>query len=126
MEDRVPLAEKHVQKKVIDYARSKGFLALKINVGSQRGYPDYVLIDPEGWHVWIEFKKKDEKLRKLQDYRRAELMSRTVLVLVVDNAEDGIAYVDDLVTARVSEKSDEDAAEPRFGGLILGPGIREN
>lgn len=106
MKDGGMTLEKKTQKSVIEYARSQGFIALKINVGSQRGWPDYILIDPQGWHVWIEFKKLGQKPSPLQDFRAEELRSRNVLVVVVDTQEGGYEIVDSLVAARVSKESD--------------------
>ena len=99
------ILEKSIQKKVISYARSHDFIALKINVGSQSGWPDYVLIDPDGWHVWIEFKKPGEELRPLQVHRKTQLTERGIPVTVIDNEELGIEYIDILVAARVYEES---------------------
>jgi hypothetical protein len=118
--------EKTIQKSVIDYARKNDFISLKVNVGAQRGWPDYLLVDPEGWHVWIEFKKPGKEPDPLQAYRALQLTERGVAVLVVDSKEKGISYVDQMVAARLPKESDEDSSSTGERRIILGPGTGED
>lgn len=118
--------EKKIQKNVVEYARKKNFIALKVNVGSQRGWPDYVLIDPDGWHVWMEFKKPGEEPEPLQIHRAIQLTERGILVYVIDSEKQGKDAIDVMVSARVPEESHEDAPLPGERRIISGPGTREN
>jgi hypothetical protein len=118
--------EKKIEKKVCDYAKKNGFLTPKVTVVSERGWPDRLFIDPEGWCVFIEFKQKGKPLQPIQEYRCLQLTERNMSVLVIDSIEQGIEYVDSMVAARVPEESDEDAPLPGERRIILGPGIREN
>lgn len=61
-------------------------LYLKLNVVGNRGYPDRQLFWLGG-SMFIEFKRKGEKLRKLQEHIIAELRSRGQRVDVHDDFE---------------------------------------
>ena len=104
--------EKKIEKKTCEYAQKHGFLTPKFTVVSERGWPDRLFIDPEGWCVFIEFKQKGNELAPIQVYRCMKLTERNMTVLVIDSIEQGIEYVDNLVAARVSEESDTDAPFP--------------
>ena len=118
--------EKKIEKKVCEYAKEHGFLTPKFTVVSERGWPDRLFIDPDGWCVFIEFKQEGKELSKLQQYRCLQLTERSVSVLVVDSIEQGKEYVDAMVASRVPEEGDEDAPLPGERRIIVGPGIREN
>jgi hypothetical protein len=111
---------------VCEYAQKNGFLTPKYTVVSERGWPDRLFIDPDGWCVFIEFKAPNKPLQPIQEYRCTQLTERNISVLVIDSIEQGIEYVDSMVAARLPEESNEDAALPGERRLILGPGIREN
>ena len=118
--------EKKIEKKVCEYAKKHGFLTPKVTVVSERGWPDRLFIDPDGWCVFIEFKQQGKELSPIQEYRCLALTERNMSVLVVDSIEQGIEYVDSMVAARVPEEGDEDAPLTGERRIILGPGTREN
>ena len=118
--------EKKIEKKVCDYAKKNGFLALKINVVGERGWPDRLFIDPDGWCVWIEFKAPGKKPDPIQQHRMEDLMNRGIPVFVIDNEEIGLAVIKELVAARVPKESDEALTIAGECGIILGPGTRED
>ena len=120
------MAEKSIQKKVVSYARKHGHIALKVNVGSQKGWPDYLFIDKEGYHYWIEFKNVGEKPSQFQVYRASLLMQRGVAVFLCDNYEQGKEIIDAVESARVSGKGNKDASESRERRIIVGSGIRKD
>jgi hypothetical protein len=126
MEGRVVSLEKKIEKKVCEYAKTKGFLTLKINVVGERGWPDRLLIDPDGWPVWIEFKAPGKEPDPIQIHRHGQLATRNHFVIVIDNEEEGIELIDNLVASRIPDESDEDAPLPGERRIITGPGIREN
>lgn len=70
--------ESGTERKASEYAESIGYLSLKVNVVSQRGWPDHLYINPHGYHVWIEFKKARLKPSKLQEHRLGQLTERHV------------------------------------------------
>ncbi len=118
--------EKKIEKKVCEYAQKHDFLTPKVTVVSERGWPDRLFIDPEGWMVFIEFKQAGKPLQPIQEYRCTQLTERNVSVIVIDDIEQGKEYVDTMVAARVPEEGDEDAPLTGERRIILGPGIREN
>lgn len=68
--------EKDIEGKASDYAESIGYISLKVRVTGQRGWPDHVFINRNGYHVWIEFKKPGEKPSKLQYHRLWQLIEQ--------------------------------------------------
>lgn len=117
----MPVLEKNIEKKVCEYARKKGFLTPKINVVGERGWPDRMLIDPDGWVVFVEFKQKGKPLDPIQIFRMQQLEDRSTMTVVIDDIEEGKEVVDDLVAARVSGNSNEDATSTGKRGVILRP-----
>ena len=120
------MLEKSIERKVCHYARSKDFLTPKIHVVGESGWPDRLLIDPEGWCIWIEFKAPGKKPDALQGYRMEQLMNRGMPVFVVDNEEDGIELINRLDSARLPKKSNEALSIARERGIISGPRTRED
>ena len=118
--------EKKIETKICNYAKERGFLTPKVTVASERGWPDRLFIDPDGWMVFIEFKQEGKPLQPIQEYRCEQLTKRNISVIVIDNIEVGKEYVDSMVAARLPEESDEDVALTGERRIILGPGTREN
>ena len=113
--------EKKIEKKVCDYAKKHDFLTPKVTVVSERGWPDRLFIDPDGWMVFIEFKQEGKPLQPIQEYRCTQLTERNVSVLVIDSIEQGIEYVDTMVAARLPEESNEAPTIAGECGVILRP-----
>jgi len=112
----MPLLEKKIERRVCHYARSKGFLTPKINVVGETGWPDRLLIDPDGWCVWVEFKAPGKKPDAIQTYRIEQLTSRRIPVFVIDDEEYGIELINRLDSARVPKEGDEAAPVPGVSG----------
>ena len=118
--------EKKIEGNVCEYAQKKGFLTPKINVIGERGWPDRLFIDPEGWCVWIEFKQKGKPCTPIQIYRQGILAARGFMVFVCDDEKEGKELVDDLEAARLSEESSEPVAKSGKRGVILRPRFGED
>lgn len=82
------MLESSTEGKSVDYAESIGYISLKVRVTGQRGWPDHLFINPYGHHVWIEFKKKGKKPRKLQAHRLKQLHEQGASAYWTDNYED--------------------------------------
>jgi hypothetical protein len=91
-------AEAEIQTTIVKYAQSRGCIALKVNIGSQRGWPDYLFINPKGVHFWIEFKSPGKKPSKLQTHRMKELSLRDVDVWYCDDIDQGLEIVNYMVS----------------------------
>jgi hypothetical protein len=72
-------------------ARIKNF---KLVVPSQAGYPDRLLVLPGGKTLFVELKAKGEKLRPLQEERRAELYALGHPVIVITGDENLDVFIE--------------------------------
>jgi hypothetical protein len=71
---RVLALEAKLENKAVIYAEKQyGMLALKFTPAGQAGWADRLFITRAGVHFYIEFKRKNEKLRALQEHRRWQL-----------------------------------------------------
>lgn len=75
--------------------------------------------------LWLEFKRKGERLRKLQVYRVKKLKELGYDVQVYDNAEEAIkaikaALKERLVTARVSKENNKIHVTERMCRIVFG------
>jgi hypothetical protein len=68
--------ESKLENRAVAYAITLGYLQWKLTAAGQRGWMDRVFITKLGTHVYIEFKRSSEKLRKLQEHRRWQLQQR--------------------------------------------------
>ena len=83
------MLEKDIEKKVCDYARSKGVLAYKFTSPARAAVPDRLFIRPDG-HIWFcEFKRGGQKSTEAQEREHHKLRQQMVSVFVIDNVEDG-------------------------------------
>lgn len=89
MKNTNPL-EKVIEKKVCDYAKSRGCLHYKFTSPSRRSVPDRIFI-PKGDipTFWIEFKRKGEKPTAAQAVEIEKIRAQGKTVYVVDNVERG-------------------------------------
>lgn len=95
----MPVLESEIETKVSKYAIARGCVSIKIVAGSVRGWPDRLFISPSGRYLFIEFKKKGGKLRKLQEHRIGLLKKNNAEVIVIDSIEEGEWEIEHLVTA---------------------------
>jgi hypothetical protein len=76
--------EKDIEKTLVTWAKGHGWLALKFTPFGDRGWPDRIFIK-NGTHVWLEIKRKGEKLEPLQLYRRTQLMKHGAIIHWTDD-----------------------------------------
>jgi hypothetical protein len=93
--------ESYIEGKVKRWARAKGVLPLKMNPASTAGYPDDLFVF-RGRVAFIEFKAPGRKPRPLQHARIAELREQGCPVGVIDNVDDGIAFLEAALLSRAS------------------------
>ena len=89
--------ESNIEKKVCEYAKSKGWLNYKWVSPNNRGVPDRLFFKA-GKMVIVEFKAANKKATKLQQYHINLLQQHSFSVHVIDNIEAGKELID------VSEK----------------------
>jgi hypothetical protein len=90
------MLEKEIEQKVVDYAKSKDFLAYKFTSPSNRSVPDRLFISPKGGMFFIEFKRKGKTPTKLQASTFKILSKRGVTVEVIDDYNAGKLLIDKL------------------------------
>lgn len=88
------MLEKEIEKKVCDYAKTKGFLVYKFVSPGHAFVPDRMLISPEGEVSFIEFKAEGKKPTAGQEREHTRLRESNVRVFVVDSVQMGIEVVD--------------------------------
>ena len=87
------MLEKDIERKVCEYARSKGCLAYKFTSPSRMGVPDRLFIYKG--RVWfIEFKAPGKKPTPPQLREHSILATHYIDVFVVDDVEEGKFHID--------------------------------
>lgn len=77
--------ESELEKKLVKYAKSQGFLVYKFTSPSHRGVPDRLFISPRGTHVYIEFKAPGKKLTEIQRRELLKLQDQNVRAVWTDD-----------------------------------------
>lgn len=94
---RRPPLEKTIVAKVMETARSLGWLAMK-NHGSNfslRGLPD-VLVIKDGRAAWMEVKRPGEEPTKIQAHRMRELAAAGCPCTTVRSPGDAMAFLESI------------------------------
>lgn len=87
-------SEKAIEAYLVKRCKEKGYKCLKYSSPSEVGYPDRLVLLPEGKVVWVELKSKGKKPRPIQTKRAEELWSMGHQVYCCDSR----SSVDDLFT----------------------------
>ena len=91
------MLEKDIERKVCEYARSKGCLAYKFTSPNRAAVPDRLFIYKG--RVWfIEFKAPGARATKPQLREHNILATHYLDVFVVDNVEEGNLIIDAKIT----------------------------
>jgi len=88
------MLERDIEKRVKDYARSKGWLAYKFTSPGHAFVPDGILISPKGVVIFIEFKQSGKKQTAGQLREHERLKNQNCLIYLVDNVEYGKEIID--------------------------------
>ena len=97
--DLVPKTEAEEEATFVRKARARGFLCRKLNGPSYRGWPDELVVSPQGVVTFIEFKRpgkyKDpsDGLSANQAEVIAKLRANSCEVLVTDSANDALRFI---------------------------------
>ena len=81
------MKESDIEKEVVLYAKSLGFLAYKLR-GAETGLPDRMFLK-NGTAAFIEFKTPKGRLSRRQEAICEAFKAERILVFVIDNAEEG-------------------------------------
>lgn len=88
------MLERDIEKRVKEYARSRGFLAYKFTSPGHIGVPDGLLISPVGFVIFVEFKQTGKKPTAMQQREIDRINQHGVMALVVDSVEQGKGLID--------------------------------
>ena len=100
--------EKEIEKKICDYAKSKGCYVRKFTSPNNRSVPDRLIIAPGGAVGFLEVKRGGEKPTKAQEHEMGLLKKQGCDVWWADNVLDGKQFVDRLIRAGEKNKERED------------------
>lgn len=91
------MVEAAEQKKTIDYARSRGFMAKRnyMGPGCEVGWPDVEIFMPIAHILLLEFKVPGEEPKKIQSYRAQQLRKLGFDVETVYSHEEAKRIIDD-------------------------------
>jgi hypothetical protein len=89
------ILERDIEKRVKEYARSKGWLAYKWVSPGHSFVPDGILISPSGKVIFVEFKQLGKKPSAGQEREHQRLRQSKVLVYVIDTVAKGQEMVDE-------------------------------
>ena len=67
------MTEQQIQAKVIQEMEAKGYYVIKLKMTNKNGIPDLIAIPPHSDVEFIEVKKTNGKVSKLQEYRIREV-----------------------------------------------------
>jgi hypothetical protein len=76
------MKEQQIQSKKIKELEAQGYYVIKLITTNKNGIPDLIAIPPNSDVLFIEVKKPDGRLSKLQEYRLKELEAHGVKVEV--------------------------------------------
>ena len=80
-------SEKVLERRLFCEVKRIGGHALKYSSLSETGYPDRLVLMPQGKAFWVELKSEGKKPRKLQVIRSKELQKLGFEVWVIDNTQ---------------------------------------
>lgn len=95
------MLEKEIERKVCDYAKSKGWLTYKFTSPSRRSVPDRLFISPGGKIIFIEFKRLTGKVTPGQEREHFVLRGHGQAVYVINNVSIGKLLIDEWMTRNV-------------------------
>jgi Holliday junction resolvase len=76
------MKEQQIQAKKIKELEAQGYYVIKLINTNKNGIPDLIAIPPNSDVLFIEVKKPDGKMSKLQEFRKKELENHGVKVEV--------------------------------------------
>ncbi len=91
------MLEKDIESKVCEYAKTKNVLVYKFTSPNRMAVPDRMLIRPDGYIWFVEFKREGAKPTPAQEREHHRLRQHKVSVFVIDNVEEGKLMIDLMV-----------------------------
>lgn len=94
--DHSDKSEKIIERYLVDEIRRKKMVCLKYSNPNMVGYPDRVILLPQGRVIWVELKSKGRKPSKPQLIRMAELAKMGHDVRVIDSREGVVELISEI------------------------------
>lgn len=79
--------ESYIERKFVEYIRSHGGMAIKLDATSCAGIPDRLVVLPDGKMFFVELKQPGKKPRPIQVKRHADLNRLGFNVYVIDSLD---------------------------------------
>jgi Holliday junction resolvase-like predicted endonuclease len=74
------MKEQQIQSKKIKELEAQGYYVIKLTVTNRPGIPDLIAIPPNSDVLFVEVKRPDGKVSKLQEFRHKELEEKGIKV----------------------------------------------
>jgi Holliday junction resolvase-like predicted endonuclease len=74
------MKEQQIQSKKIKELEAQGYYVIKLTVTNRPGIPDLIAIPPNSDVLFVEVKRPDGKVSKLQEFRHKELEDKGIKV----------------------------------------------
>jgi Holliday junction resolvase len=74
------MKEQQIQSKKIKELEAQGYYVIKLINTNKNGIPDLIAIPPNSDVLFVEVKRPDGKVSKLQEYRHKELEEKGIKV----------------------------------------------
>lgn len=100
------MRESTIEGLLVQGAARAGWLALKFVSPGNAGVPDRILIGPNRQIIFVELKTETGRLTTMQTYQIARLRGFGHDVRVLYGADAVKRFINEICTARLSEKSD--------------------
>lgn len=91
------MRESTIEKKICDYAKSKGCAVYKFVSPGRKGVPDRIIVAPQGRVLFLEVKALGKKPTALQLREMKKLTNHYMPATWVDSVDGGKAWVDHLL-----------------------------
>ena len=104
------------EQELVDWAEANDWLALKVNILGNVGWPDRIFIGHGSVTTYIEMKRRGKKPTRMQFYRMKLLAERGHNVGWFDNAEAAINFLD---ATSISASRDKHDVVPSMRRSIL-------
>lgn len=76
------MTEQAIQKQILNYLKHNNWFAYKTIMGNRAGIPDIYALH-NGRHIWIEVKRANGRVSKIQNYVHDEMEKQGAEVYVV-------------------------------------------
>lgn len=92
---RLTLEEEKIENKFVTWVRhNPPLICVKLNIQGNKGYPDRMILMPNGKAIFIEFKAPGKTAYLLQQYMHREMRKLGFAVEVHDTVKGAIEFVE--------------------------------